>query len=738
MSVRSAAGGTAAAAPAAARAPAGSRDERLWQAGFLVGSALGAAATVAGRRSRALRADGGLVDWRRVEDRRRSAGLRRAPGALTPAELRATEADYAEAMARVVPALSAALGTELPGVVERVGAWSTGRPGCSANISAFAALIGKLEGELLDQLVPPGSGLAKATMALANRWVTTRQLGLLLGFMGQRVLGQYDLALLSAETDAGPAAVRRGEHPPDGARARRAARAVPDLDRAPRDDPRLRVRGASLAAAVPGRAARAPADALLAGRVARSGGTRSAASGAALRGDGRGDDHHWMERLMSRRAAAAVPRDAGGHEPARGVRRPRHGRGRARPRARRRADLGAGSTTAASGGRRSSGRCSGSPAWTSRWSSTGRARRSSPRSSALAGAAGAAPAVGRARDAAAPEEIDAPTRMASAHRACTAPRGGDRDRAGDRGTGPGLGARGRARGDRPDARSCRRATGPRDLDAIRRPRPGRADRRRLGFDGHPDGPLEDVEVMLRGRLPADTFDRILARAPRPALGPLGDRGRGAGPDPGQSRSGASSITNARGVFSRPIAEYVMLMILAVSRRLPQLLELQRERTWQPLEARELRDVTVGIVGLGSIGRAVGALATAFGCRVSPTRRRPRGGSRGRRRRRRRAVLGTLMLDRVLPPDRLPELLAESDFVVLAAPLTADTQGLIGDAGDRPAQAGRVGDQRRPRRARRRAGAGPRAARGADRRRRPGHVPRRAAARRRRRCTTCPT
>jgi hypothetical protein len=47
-----------------------------------------------------------------------------------------------------------------------------------------------------------------------------------------------------------------------------------------------------------------------------------------------------------------------------------------------------------------------------------------------------------------------------------------------------------------------------------------------------------------------------------------------------------------------------MMILAVSRRLPGLLELQRERTWQPLEGVELRDVTVGIVGLGSIGRAV--------------------------------------------------------------------------------------------------------------------------------------
>jgi coenzyme F420 biosynthesis associated uncharacterized protein len=51
--------------------------------------------------------------------------------------------------------------------------------------------------------MPVGGGLAKATMALANRWVTTRQLGILLGFMGQRVLGQYDLALLSAEAAPG-------------------------------------------------------------------------------------------------------------------------------------------------------------------------------------------------------------------------------------------------------------------------------------------------------------------------------------------------------------------------------------------------------------------------------------------------------------------------------------------------------------------------------------------------------
>jgi len=176
------------------------RDDRVWQAGFLIGTAVGAVATVVGRHAeRAARR--GLVDWSVVE-RIAIGRLSAAPGALEPAELRAAEPAYAEAMRRIVPALSAALGTPLPGVVERAGV--VDRAGwVRANTGSFASLIGQLEGELLDQVVPPGSGLTKAAMALANRWVTNRQLGLLLGFMGTRVLGQYDLALLTVEATPG-------------------------------------------------------------------------------------------------------------------------------------------------------------------------------------------------------------------------------------------------------------------------------------------------------------------------------------------------------------------------------------------------------------------------------------------------------------------------------------------------------------------------------------------------------
>jgi coenzyme F420 biosynthesis associated uncharacterized protein len=101
-----------------------------------------------------------------------------------------------------VPRLSEALQAELPGVVERSAV--VDRAGwVHANVATFAQLIGQLETELLDQVMPNGGGLTKATMALANRWLTTRQLGFLLGFMGSKVLGQYDLALLTAEAKPG-------------------------------------------------------------------------------------------------------------------------------------------------------------------------------------------------------------------------------------------------------------------------------------------------------------------------------------------------------------------------------------------------------------------------------------------------------------------------------------------------------------------------------------------------------
>jgi phosphoglycerate dehydrogenase-like enzyme len=197
----------------------------------------------------------------------------------------------------------------------------------------------------------------------------------------------------------------------------------------------------------------------------------------------------------------------------------------------------------------------------------------------------------------------------------------------------------------------------------------------VSVEGLADGPLDDVEVMLRGWLSSDAFDRLLARAPRLTWVHSATSGVERALTPA-SRERGLVVTNARGVFSRPIAEYVLMMILAVSRRLPQLLELQRERTWQPLEGAELRDVTVGIVGLGSIGRAVAGLASSFGCRIVAVRRHSEREAAAPAAEDDAPASAQLRLDRVGGPETLPELLAESDFIVLAAPLTTETEDMI--------------------------------------------------------------
>ncbi|MEP7360193.1 MAG: D-2-hydroxyacid dehydrogenase [Chloroflexota bacterium] len=187
----------------------------------------------------------------------------------------------------------------------------------------------------------------------------------------------------------------------------------------------------------------------------------------------------------------------------------------------------------------------------------------------------------------------------------------------------------------------------------------------VSLEGLADSDLSDVEVLLRGPLPSGVFDRILGRCPNLMWVHSATAGVERVLTPAALERGLA-ITNARGVFSDPIAEYVLMWVLAVSRRLLQLVELHRERTWQPLPGREMSDITIGVVGLGSIGRRVAELAVEFGCRVIAIRRSTGGES----------AEGVEGIAEVLTPDHLPELMAQSDFVVLALPLTADTADLF--------------------------------------------------------------
>ena len=122
------------------------------------------------------------------------------------------------------------------------------------------------------------------------------------------------------------------------------------------------------------------------------------------------------------------------------------------------------------------------------------------------------------------------------------------------------------------------------------------------------------------------------------------------------------ITNAAGVFDVPIAEAVLTWILVVAKRVPEFLVQQRAHQWHLLRLRELSDLTVGLIGFGSIGTEIACRCRAMGMRVIATRQHPE-----------RAAS---CADEVLLPDRLPDLLAASDFVVVAAPLTPQTRGLL--------------------------------------------------------------
>lgn len=125
------------------------------------------------------------------------------------------------------------------------------------------------------------------------------------------------------------------------------------------------------------------------------------------------------------------------------------------------------------------------------------------------------------------------------------------------------------------------------------------------------------------------------------------------------------LTNASGLFDRPIAETVLTYILMALKRMPDYAAQQRDHHWHKLAHREAGDLTVGIVGLGSIGGEVARLCRALGMRVIALRRHPE--------------QGAAHVEALWPPERIDDLLAEADFVVLAVPLTPETQGLIGAA-----------------------------------------------------------
>jgi len=131
------------------------------------------------------------------------------------------------------------------------------------------------------------------------------------------------------------------------------------------------------------------------------------------------------------------------------------------------------------------------------------------------------------------------------------------------------------------------------------------------------------------------------------------------------RTAPITLTNARGVFDLPIAETVITYLLMIVKQMPVFMAQQRAHQWKKQPLRELAGLTVGLIGLGSIGAEIARLCRALGMRVLATRRHPEDGAPN--------------VDQLLPLEQLETLLAQVDFVVLAVPLTGETRGMIGEA-----------------------------------------------------------
>ncbi len=127
------------------------------------------------------------------------------------------------------------------------------------------------------------------------------------------------------------------------------------------------------------------------------------------------------------------------------------------------------------------------------------------------------------------------------------------------------------------------------------------------------------------------------------------------------------VTNLAGLYGLSIAEHALCMMLFLSRQVHVAHRNQEQKRWDPSIAGHMRDLhgrTPAIVGLGNIGQHIAGGSRAFGMRAIGCRRRPQ---------------PTPLVDRVYPVSDIRAMLGEADYVAVAAPLTAKTEGMFAGA-----------------------------------------------------------
>ncbi len=128
------------------------------------------------------------------------------------------------------------------------------------------------------------------------------------------------------------------------------------------------------------------------------------------------------------------------------------------------------------------------------------------------------------------------------------------------------------------------------------------------------------------------------------------------------------LTNGSGVFSQSLGEFALAAILYFAKDLRRMIRSQSAGVWDPFDITEIAGQTVGIVGYGDIGRAVATRVRAMGMQVLAAKRHG-------------PPLYNVdpLVNRIYAPAQRLEMLALCDYVVVAAPLTAETRAMIGEA-----------------------------------------------------------
>jgi phosphoglycerate dehydrogenase-like enzyme len=125
------------------------------------------------------------------------------------------------------------------------------------------------------------------------------------------------------------------------------------------------------------------------------------------------------------------------------------------------------------------------------------------------------------------------------------------------------------------------------------------------------------------------------------------------------------LTNGRGVFRRPLAEWTIGAMLYFAYNMRRMIRQQQAGVWEAFTTEEIKGKTLGIVGYGGIGSTTAELARPFGMRIVALRRRPE------------LFQTDANVDQSFAPAQLNDLMSASDYVLLAAPLTDETRGMIG-------------------------------------------------------------